>query len=105
MITIVILGILAAVTIPAVTGHIEKAEDVAAQVTYTQARKAIDLYYDKHNGFPADLTTDMFSGKDKVHMPRGWQLHYWPLNGRLELIELAPEDVDGAPDVIVMAGV
>ena len=104
LITVVILGILAAVTIPVVSGQIAKAEDTAAQATYNHARKAIDMYYQKHKSFPPVLSDDLFTAGKKLHMPRGWQMHYWPLTGRLELLELAPEDVDGAPPVIVQEG-
>ena len=105
LITVVILGILAAVTIPVVSGQIEKAHDAAAQATYNHARKAIDMYYERHKAFPPALTDDMFVGDATLDMPRGWQLHYWPLNGRLELIEVAPTDLDDAPPVIVQEGV
>jgi type II secretory pathway pseudopilin PulG len=104
MITVVLLGILAAVTIPMVHGHIAKAEDVAAQATYNHTRKAVDMYYEKHLSFPAGLTPDLFLNKKKLTLPRGWQMHYWPLTGRLELIELAPDDVEGAPSVVVQEG-
>ena len=105
MITVVILGILAAVTIPVVSGQIAKAEDAAAQATYNHARKAVDIYYEKHKSFPPTLSNDLFVGGKALHMPRGWQLHYWPSNGRMELIELAQEDVDGAAPFIVQEGI
>ncbi|MCA9292192.1 MAG: type II secretion system protein [Phycisphaerales bacterium] len=105
LITVVILGILAAVTIPVVSGQIARAEDAAAQATYNHARKAVNIYYEEHKSFPPTLNDDLFIGGKKLHMPRGWQLHYWPANGRIELIQLATEDIDGAPPVIVQAGI
>ena len=96
MITVTIIAILAAVTIPLVSQHLDRTQQATAQSNETMISKAIGLYYQQHGSFPPDLDALDFVGDEAITMPRGFQLQYNPNNGNLDLVVLAPEDIDGA---------
>jgi general secretion pathway protein G len=102
MIVIVILGILAAAVIPVLTGHLERAQTTAATATHAMVRKALDLYFQRHETWPAQITADMFQPPETVTMPRGYQLQYNPDSGELDLLTVADEALDEAPAVVLV---
>jgi prepilin-type N-terminal cleavage/methylation domain-containing protein len=52
LIVVAILGILAAMTLPTLQGHITEAKEAAAKDTLRILRNAIGLYAAQHNGVP-----------------------------------------------------
>ena len=78
MIVIVILGILAAVTIPIVTGHLTLAQNSSAKATQSSVRKALDMYFQRHATWPPTIEASLFVPPEPVTMPRGYQLEYDP---------------------------
>lgn len=102
MITVTIIGILAAVTMPILTDHLELSKRSAAQGSYKQVRTALDFYYQQNQDWPETLSRDLFANRELVTMPRGWQLQYDPANGDLTLVELTQEQQDGAAYFIVL---
>jgi prepilin-type N-terminal cleavage/methylation domain-containing protein len=96
LITVTIIGILAAIVIPFMGQHIDQAEDAAALTGEKMVAKGINLYYQKNSSWPATLDEIEFVADEAITMPKGYQLQYNPNNGVLTLVELAPEDVDGA---------
>lgn len=101
MIVVVIIGILASVVIPILNGHLKRAQTTSASATQAMVRKALDLYYQRHEDWPAQITPDMFQPPEPVTMPRGYQLQYNPDSGDLELVEVADEALDTAPAVVI----
>ena len=60
-IVIVILGLIAAVTVPAYMNMTDSAEINACQAAQATIRSAVSIYYAKNKGvLPASLTTAMF---------------------------------------------
>jgi general secretion pathway protein G len=61
LIVVAILGILAAMTLPTIQGHITEAKESAAKDTLRILRNAIELYAAQHNGiapgYPYDKTS------------------------------------------------
>ena len=102
MITIVILGILAAIAMPHLTGHMNAAKESSAASSYKAVRTALDLYFNQKGAWPDEVSRELFTNHEPVNMPRGWQLQYHPTDGRLDLVELAPEDIEGAASVLVI---
>lgn len=100
MIVVVVLGILAAVTLPILGGHIERADDSAADTTHDMVRKALDLHFQKHGTWPGTIEPALFVNGEAVTMPEGYQLFYDPASGELDLNILAPEDAEGAPPIV-----
>ncbi|MEO1129242.1 MAG: prepilin-type N-terminal cleavage/methylation domain-containing protein [Planctomycetota bacterium] len=101
MITITVLAILAAVVVPVLSSHLDRAQQSAAEATYANVRKSIDLYYQEHQRWPSTLDPSLFKPAEAVDMPRGFQLHYTPGNGALELIVIPEDLADEAPDVVL----
>ena len=99
MITVVLIGILAAVVIPIVSGHLDRAQQTAASATQAMVRKALDMYFQRHNDWPPQITPDMFRPAEDVTMPRGYQLVYDPASGTLELVLVPEPDAETAPAV------
>jgi len=103
MIVVVILGILAAVTVPLVSKNLEEAQDSAAKATYSMVRKGLDLYFQKHTKWPSEVVPSMFTPPEEVAMPRGYQLEYTPASGELELLEVEEADEDDEPAIVVVS--
>lgn len=99
MIVVVLIGILAAIVIPIVSGHLDRAKETAATATQAMVRRALDLYFQQHNTWPAQITPDMFHPAEDVTMPQGYQLVYNPSTGDLDLVLVAEEDQETAPAV------
>lgn len=102
MIVVVILAILASVVLPVVSGHLTRAQDASAATTEAMVRKALDLYFQRYATWPETIEADLFRPPEPVTMPRGYQLHYWPDSGELELAEVEEADLDTALPVVVM---
>lgn len=102
LITVVILGIIAAIVTPVLTSKADQAEEVSAHASYANVRKALDLYYQRYETWPEEITRDMFEGHEMVVMPFGYQLQYSSLSGELDLVELSPEDAPGAADILYL---
>ncbi len=96
MITITIIGILAAITIPILSQHLSRSQDAAAVTNERMVAKAIGLYYQQHAAFPPDLDAITFVANEPITMPKGYQLQYHPNNGDLDLVVLVPAEIDGA---------
>ena len=105
MIVVTILGILAAIVHPLVRRHLDTAEETAAQTTYRNVRKALDLYFQSHQDWPDTVEPTLFKPPEPVTMPLGSQLVYDPDSGELNLVELDPEDAEDAPAVLVVGAV
>ncbi|MBU8923386.1 MAG: type II secretion system GspH family protein [Bacteroidales bacterium] len=61
VIVIVILGLIAAVTVPAYMNMTDSAEINACQAAQATIRSSVSIYYAKHKGvLPDNLTTSMF---------------------------------------------
>jgi len=101
MITVTLIAILAAVVVPVLNGHLDKSKVTAADATYAQVRKAIDLYYQQYRRWPDTLDPSLFAPAEPVEMPRGYQLSYTPLTGALDLIIVPEDEADTAPDVVI----
>lgn len=52
LIVVGILGILAAITLPSIQGHIAKAKEATAKDSLRTVRQAIERYANDHNGVP-----------------------------------------------------
>lgn len=102
MIVVVLLGILASVVVPIVTGHLDRAKSAAASTTQAMVRKALDMYFERYNRWPASLSAELFQPAEEVTMPRGYQLLYDPDSGELDLVLVPEEELDGAPAVAVV---
>lgn len=102
MIVVVILGILASVVIPVVTGHLDRAQNTSAVATKAMVRKALDLYFQRNDTWPDEITEEMFQPPEPVTMPRGFQLEYNPDSGELELLPVPEEDLDTAPAIVIV---
>lgn len=73
LIVVAILGILAAVVIPELQGHSQKAKESAAKETLQMLRTAIERYAIQHNGIPpgytqGDMNNNPLSVNFFVHM-------------------------------------
>ncbi len=102
MITVVVIGILAAVALPYLTGHLEMSKEAAAQSSYKSVRGALDVYYQEHGDWPATLNPTLFVNREEVTMPKGWQMRYDPEDGDLDLLEVPVEDWTEAESVVVV---
>ena len=58
LIVVAILGILAAITLPILQGHITEAKEAAAKDTLRILRNTIELYAAQHNGVPPGYPGD-----------------------------------------------
>ena len=58
LIVVAILGILAAMTLPILQGHITEAKESAAKDTLRIMRNAIEIYAAQHNGVPPGYPGD-----------------------------------------------
>ena len=63
MIVVAILGILAAIALPAFQGHVSEAKQAAARENLHILRTAIELYAAKHNGVPPGYENNDMSNK------------------------------------------
>ncbi len=102
MIVVVILGILASAVVPIVTGHLERAQSTSAIATEAMVRKALDLYFQRHETWPAEITPDLFRPPEPVSLPRGYQLQYVPASGELDLLTVPEDELDTAPAVVIV---
>ena len=102
MITVVVIGILAAVALPYLTGHLELSKEAAAQSSYKAVRSALDLYYQENGKWPAELSSSLFVNGEDVTMPKGWQMRYDPDDGDLDLLEIPAEEWTEAESVVVV---
>ncbi len=101
MIVVVILGILAAATVPLVSGHVARARTTTAQSNHAMVRKALDLYFQRHARFPDEITPELFVEHEPVTMPLGYQLRYDPASGVLDLLEVVEQRPDDEPDIVL----
>lgn len=85
MITLVILAILAAVTLPLVGRYVDDTEEAAAQTSYDQIRKALDLHMTKHGEWPDEITADLFKDNEEPRFPEGYSIDYDSDTGELTL--------------------
>jgi prepilin-type N-terminal cleavage/methylation domain-containing protein len=58
LIVVAILGILAAIVLPTLQGHIQQAKESAAKDTLRILRNIIELYAARHNGIPPGYSND-----------------------------------------------
>ncbi|MCA9309763.1 MAG: prepilin-type N-terminal cleavage/methylation domain-containing protein [Phycisphaerales bacterium] len=102
MITVVIIGILAAIAMPYLTGHMEMSKEAAATSSYKAARGALDFYFQEHNAWPESIDPSLFINHEPLTMPQGWQVQYNPADGDLTLVEVPREEWDDAPDILII---
>lgn len=62
IVVIVIVGILAAILIPRLTGFTDKANETQALVWAKEVATAVDSYYAEHNDWPAEADVDDLHG-------------------------------------------
>lgn len=101
MITVTILGILAAIVIPVMNDHIDRSNETAAESTAVMVRKALDMYFQGHAKWPPTLDPLEFVGDEEIVVPPGYQLLYTPASGEVELAETDPTLGDDG-SIIVM---
>lgn len=95
MITITILGILAALTIPLFNRYSDRASESAANTTHRSVRTAADMYRHSEGFWPVEFTADMFEAGQLPEMPVGYRLTFNTVTG-----DIAVETPDDAhPDV------
>jgi len=87
MMVIAILAILAALTLPLVGQHVDKAEQAMAESNLAAAQKAVQVYYTTHGRFPDELTNDLFTQGEPLDMPEGYSLTYDAATGDVTLVE------------------
>jgi prepilin-type N-terminal cleavage/methylation domain-containing protein len=84
LIVVAILGILAAMTLPILQGHITEAKEAAAKDNLRILRNAIELYAAQHNGippgYPANKTTSPPVGTAYIYALRPNYLKTLPKN-------------------------
>ncbi|MBN2072233.1 MAG: prepilin-type N-terminal cleavage/methylation domain-containing protein [Candidatus Krumholzibacteriota bacterium] len=77
VIVIVILGLIAAVTIPAYMNMTDSAEINSCQAAQATIRSAVSIYYAKNVGtLPAGLATTMFMNNEIPTCPTGGTITY-----------------------------
>ena len=90
MIVIAILGILAAITLPAIQGHIINAKEATAKDTLKTVRQAIERYANDHNGIAPGYTDN-----DPTTIPLAWILNTQLAETKQYLSELPVNPFNG----------
>lgn len=86
MIVIVILGVLAAIVMPLVSHHLDKAQLAAAQSSLNSVEKALELYWMKNNSYPTTLNDLTFQRGEPLTLPTGYSFNYDPVTGTVALV-------------------
>jgi prepilin-type N-terminal cleavage/methylation domain-containing protein len=94
MITITILGILAALTIPLFNRYSDRAAETAANTTHRSVRTAADMYRHSQGLWPVEFTADMFEAGQVPEMPVGYRLTFNTETG--DITVETPEDAHPA---------
>lgn len=112
MLVVIIIGILAAVVIPRLTGRSKDAQISAARSSIANIGLAIDMYEVDNGTYPPSLQALITKGselnwkgpylkKGEIPLdPWGKEFLYTPKEGGYELKSLGPNGVDGGGDDI-----
>jgi len=124
LIVVAILGILAAITLPTLRGHIAEAKEAAAKDNLRILRNAIEFYAAQHNGIPPGYIPGWHSGTTYADFfilqlckaatnadgqtaspgtpgfPLGPYVQTMPLNpfNKLDTIKIVADDTEFPPD-------
>ena len=97
LIVVAILGILAAVTLPSIQGHITKAKEATAKDNLRTLRQAIERYANDHDGIPPGYPND-----DVTKNPDGFALFQQLSQNGIYLSDRPENPFNGLNNVIVL---
>lgn len=86
MIVIVILGVLAAIVLPLVGHHVDKAAMAAAESNLMAVEKSVELYWMQNNMYPTSLEGLTFQAGEPLVLPQGYSFTYDPMTGAVALV-------------------